>query len=46
MACINYKVKVINDIIGIDININWLVPWEMMTNDNDEYHYQHGLITR
>jgi hypothetical protein len=29
--------KVINDIMGIDIRTNWLVTQENMTNDNDEY---------
>jgi hypothetical protein len=33
--------RVINDIIGIDIGINWLVAWEMVINDNEKYFYWH-----
>jgi hypothetical protein len=32
--------------MGIDIRINWLITWEKITNNNDEYHCQHGLIIR
>ena len=43
---INYQVRVINDMKGIDININRLVTQEMMINDNDEYRCRHILITK
>jgi hypothetical protein len=39
-------IRVINDIISINIDINWIITWEIMTKDNDEYSCWHGLITK